>query len=135
MLLMLEVDKDLECPRAGPPALPPVEARARCPACRTRSVRICRWKRDPVAASESMGISSFTCTVWACCRKLSSRENLLEQWHWKGRSPVCFLPHVSSGQVGDASTKESYIPDMSSQVLASGKTEAAWRELRTIEPL
>lgn len=31
------------------------------------------------------------CTVWACWRRLSRRENCLAQWHWKGRSPVCFL--------------------------------------------
>lgn len=30
------------------------------------------------------------CTVWACCRKLSRRENCLPQWQEKGRSPVCF---------------------------------------------
>ena len=32
----------------------------------TRSVRICLWNRVPVAASESMGISSLTWTVCAC---------------------------------------------------------------------
>lgn len=34
-------------------------------------------------------MSSFTWTVCACCRRLSRREKRLEQWHWKGRSPVC----------------------------------------------
>jgi hypothetical protein len=63
MLLMLEVDSDLECPLCGPPALPPVEALARFPACLTRSVRICLWNLEPVAARESMGISSLTWTV------------------------------------------------------------------------
>lgn len=81
MLAMLDVERDLEWPRAGPPALPPVEARARLPACLTRSVRIWRWNLEPVAASESMGMSSLTWTVWACCRRLSSLEKRLEQWH------------------------------------------------------
>lgn len=36
-------------------------------------------------------MSSLTCTVWACCRRLSRREKRLWQWHWNGRSPVCFL--------------------------------------------
>ena len=31
------------------------------------------------------------CTVWACWRRLSRRENCLPQWQLKGRSPVCFL--------------------------------------------
>ena len=60
ILLMLDVDNDFECPRTGPPALPPVEALARFPACLTRSVRICRGNRDPEAAKESMGIFSLT---------------------------------------------------------------------------
>lgn len=34
------------------------------------------------------GLSSWT--VWQCCRRLSSLEKDLRQWHWKGRSPVCF---------------------------------------------
>ena len=58
---------------------------------RTLSVLICLWNLVLVAASESPGMSSLTCTVCACCRKLSRRENRLEQWHWNGRSPVCFL--------------------------------------------
>ena len=91
MLAMLEVDSDFECPRPVLPALPAVGARVRPPAWRTLSVRICLWNLVPVAARESMGISSFTCTVWACCRRLSRREKRLEQWHWNGRSPVCFL--------------------------------------------
>jgi len=75
---MLEVESDLECPRAGP-TLPAVDALARPPACRTLSVLICLWKRVPVAARESMGMSSLTCTVCACCLKLSSLENRREQ--------------------------------------------------------
>lgn len=81
MLVMLEVDSDLECPRTGPPALPPVDALALLPACLTRSVRICLWNREPVAAKESIGMFSFTWTVWACCLKLSSLEKRREQWH------------------------------------------------------
>lgn len=81
MLAMLDVESDLECPRAGPPALPPVDARALLPACLTLSVLIWRWNLEPVAASESMGMSSLTCTVWACCLKLSSLEKRREQWH------------------------------------------------------
>ncbi len=76
-LVMLEVDKDLECPRTGP-TLPAVEALA-LPGCRTLSVLICLWKRVPVAARESSGISSLTWTVCACCLRLSSRENRREQ--------------------------------------------------------
>ena len=60
MLLMLDVESDFEWPLCGPPALPPVEALARFPACRTRSVLIWRWNREPVAARESTGISSLT---------------------------------------------------------------------------
>ena len=64
---MLDVDSDLECPGSGPPSLPPVAARALLPACqRTRSVvRIWCWKREPVAARESMGMSSFTASPTA----------------------------------------------------------------------
>lgn len=87
---MLDVESDLEWPRPPGPALPAVDERAR-PAWRTLSVLICRWNRVPLAASESMGISSLTWTVWACCRRLSRREKRREQWHWNGRSPVCFL--------------------------------------------
>lgn len=92
---MLDADRFLLCPLLWPPVLPSVFARERFPAGRTRSVRICLWNRVPVAANESPGISSFTWTVWACCRRLSSRENRREQWHWNGRSPVCLLPYVS----------------------------------------
>ncbi len=91
MLAILEVDSDLERPRMGAPRLPAVEALALPPPVRTRSVRIWRWNLVPVAASESIGMSSLTWTVWACWRRLSRREKRLEQWHWKGRSPVCFL--------------------------------------------
>ena len=91
MLVMLEVESDLEWPRPADPLLVAVDARARPAPCRTLSVRICLWNLVPVAASESMGMSSLTCTVCACCRRLSNRENRREQWHWNGRSPVCFL--------------------------------------------
>ena len=33
-------------------------------------------------------------TVWACWRRLSRRENCLEQWQVNGLSPVCFLGRV-----------------------------------------
>lgn len=42
MLVILDVDRDLECPLGGPPALPPVDARALLPACLTLSVLIWR---------------------------------------------------------------------------------------------
>ena len=88
---MLEVDRFRLWPREWPPWVPIVDARERLPGGRTRSVRIWRWKRVLVAASESPGMSSLTWTVWACWRRLSSREKRREQWHWNGRSPVCFL--------------------------------------------
>lgn len=88
---MLDEDKLRLWPLLCPPWLPIVDARDRLFGGRTLSVRICLWNRVLVAANESPGISSFTCTVCACCRRLSSRENLREQWHWNGRSPVCFL--------------------------------------------
>lgn len=93
MLAMLDVESDLEWPRTGAPMLPAVAALA-LPAVggRTLSVRICRWYLEPVAARESIGISSLMWTVWACCRRLSSLEKRREQWHWNGLSPVCFLP-------------------------------------------
>lgn len=80
MLTILDVDRDLEWPRGGAPMLPAVEALAR-PAVggRTLSVRICRWYLEPVAARESIGMSSLICTVWACCRRLSSLEKRREQ--------------------------------------------------------
>ena len=59
MLTMLDVERDLEWPRAGAPMLPAVEALARPVGGRTLSVRICRWYRDPVAARESIGMSSL----------------------------------------------------------------------------
>lgn len=92
MLAMLDVESDLEWPRTGAPMLPAVAALA-LPAVggRTLSVRICRWYLEPVAARESIGISSLMWTVWACCRRLSSLEKRREQWHWNGLSPVCFL--------------------------------------------
>ncbi|CAK9133734.1 unnamed protein product [Ilex paraguariensis] len=121
MLAMLDVDSDLEWPRAGPPALPPVEARALLPACRTRSVRIWRWNLEPVAARESMGMSSLTWTVWACCRRLSSLEKRREQWHWNGRSPVCFLARDS--------------PNVAGQVLAPGEAQVARRVVGAVETL
>jgi hypothetical protein len=47
---------------------------------RALSVRTCRGNlAGPVAARESTGISSLTCTVWACWRRLSSLENRREQ--------------------------------------------------------
>ncbi len=92
---MLEVDRLRLWPRLCEPVLPSVEALERFGA-RTRSVRIWRWNLVPVAAKESPGMSSLTWTVCACCRKLSKRENRLEQWHWNGRSPVCFLKVVSA---------------------------------------
>lgn len=95
MDVMLDEDRFLLCPLLCPPVLPKVFALDRFPGGLTRSVRICLWKRVPVAASDSAGMSSFTCTVWACCRRLSRRENRREQWHWNGRSPVCFLHTVS----------------------------------------
>jgi len=63
-LVMLEVDSDFEWPRMGP-ILPSVCALALfAPGCRTPlSVLICLWNRVPVAARESIGISSLTCTV------------------------------------------------------------------------
>ncbi len=57
---MLEVESDLECPRTTDPVLPAVEALARPPVGRTLSVRICLWNRVPVAARESIGMSSLT---------------------------------------------------------------------------
>ena len=35
------------------------------------------------------GLSAYT--VWACWRRLSRQENSFAQWHWKRRSPVCFV--------------------------------------------
>ena len=75
---MLDVDSDLEWPRGIGPMLPAVKARDR-PVGLTLSVRICLWNRVPVAARESIGMSSLTWTVWACCRRLSRRENRREQ--------------------------------------------------------
>ena len=65
MLTMLDVDSDLEWPRTGPPMLPAVEALARPVVVggRILSVRICRWYLEPVAARESMGMSSLMWTV------------------------------------------------------------------------
>jgi len=94
----LEADRFLLCPLLYAPCpCPPllaVDALGLTFGGRTRSVRICLWNLVPVAARESPGISSLTWTVWACWRRLSSRENRREQWHSKGRSPVCFLAHV-----------------------------------------
>jgi hypothetical protein len=88
--VMLEVDRFLPWPRECEPVLPPVDALDR-PGGLTRSVLIWRWNLVPVAASDSAGMSSLTCTVWACWRRLSRREKRRAQWHWNGRSPVCFL--------------------------------------------
>jgi hypothetical protein len=63
MLAMLEVERDLECPRPGAPTLLAVEALALPPVGRSRSVLICLWNLVPVAARESIGMSSFTWTV------------------------------------------------------------------------
>lgn len=76
---ILDVDKLRPWPRTCPLWLPIVEARDLLLGGRTRSVRICLWNLVLVAARESPGISSFTCTVWACCRRLSNRENRREQ--------------------------------------------------------
>lgn len=62
---MLDADRFLLCPLPWLPWLAE-EPRALGPGGLTRSVRICLWKRVPVAARESPGISSLTCTVWAC---------------------------------------------------------------------
>lgn len=62
-VVMLEAERFLLWPRLCPPVLPSVLALERFPGGRTRSVRICLWKRVPVAASDSVGMSSFTCTV------------------------------------------------------------------------
>jgi hypothetical protein len=64
----LEADKFLLCPllyALWPPLLA-VEALGLTFGGRTRSVRICLWNLVPVAARESPGISSLTCTVCAC---------------------------------------------------------------------
>lgn len=122
---MLDVDRDFECPRMGPPALPPVDARALLPAWRTLSVLIWRWNRDPEAARESMGISSLTWTVWACCRRLSRREKRREQWHWKGRSPVCFLFKMLDICGGHKIRSGWFSPDMPGQMFTSCEAEVA----------
>jgi len=94
----LEADRFLLCPLlyALWPPLPAVAALGLTFGGRTRSVRICLWNLVPVAARESPGISSLTWTVCACWRRLSRRENRREQWHSKGRSPVCFLSSIST---------------------------------------
>ncbi len=133
MLAMLDVDSDLEWPRIGAPRLPAVEARALPPPARTRSVRTCLWNLVPVAASESMGMSSLTWTVWACCRRLSRREKRREQWHWNGRSPVCFLARISTPDRTLCGSR--YSPDVPCKMLASGKAEVARGIVRAIESL
>jgi hypothetical protein len=75
---MLEADKFLEWPLLWPPVLLIVPLRGRG-TCRTLSVLTWRWNLVPVAARDSAGISSLTCTVCACCRRLSSREKRLLQ--------------------------------------------------------
>ncbi len=62
-LVMLEVESDFEWPRTTDPTLPAVDARALPPTWRTLSVLICLWNRVPVAARESIGMSSLTWTV------------------------------------------------------------------------
>lgn len=79
--VMLEADRFLLWPLLCPPVLPSVFARERFPGGLTRSVRIWRWNLVPVAASDSEGMSSLTCTVCACWRRLSRREKRREQWH------------------------------------------------------
>jgi hypothetical protein len=128
---MLEADKFLLCPRLCPLVLPSVFARERFPGGLTRSVRICLWKRVPVAASDSAGMSSFTCTVWACCRRLSSLENRREQWHWNGRSPVCLLDDISLVPFGERRD----VPDMSCEMFAPREAQVAGRKLGAKEAL
>lgn len=77
-LAMLDVDNDLAWPRTGP-MLEVVVDRTLPVVLPILSVRICLWYRVPVAAKESIGMSSFRCTVCACCRRLSSREKRREQ--------------------------------------------------------
>jgi hypothetical protein len=129
--VILEDDRFLLCPRLCAPVLPIVFALARFAGGRTRSVRICLWKRVPVAASDSAGMSSLTCTVWACCRRLSSREKRREQWHWKGRSPVCFLEQVS--RAGRKIIVN--IPNMPCQMFASREAQVAGRKVCAEEAL
>lgn len=90
---MLDAERELRWwPRMGPGWPPAVVALDLTLGGRALSVRTCLGNlAGPVAARESPGISSLTCTVCACWRRLSSRENRREQWHWNGRSPVCFL--------------------------------------------
>lgn len=84
-----------------------------------------------------MGISSFTCTVWACCRRLSSREKRLEQWHWKGRSPVCFLCEESCQYLILVSTRigMASLPNVPRQMFASRKTQVTGWVIRAVEAL
>lgn len=72
---MLEAERFLLWPLLWlPVVLPKVFARDLFPGGRTRSVLICLWNRVPWAAKEFPGMSSLTCTVCACCLRLSSRE-------------------------------------------------------------
>lgn len=81
MEAILDVESELRWwPRTGPDWPPAVVALDLTPGGRALSVRTCRGNlAGPVAARESTGISSLTCTVWACWRRLSSLENRREQ--------------------------------------------------------
>jgi hypothetical protein len=61
--VMLDAERFLLWPLLCAPVLPKVFALDLFPGGLTRSVRICLWKRVPVAASDSAGMSSFTWTV------------------------------------------------------------------------
>ena len=60
-----------------------------CVALLAAAIDACRLVRSRIMRSFCSALSA--CTVCACWRKLSSRENCLPQWHENGRSPVCLL--------------------------------------------
>lgn len=58
----------------------------------------CSEARSFIMRSFSSCLSA--CTVCACWRRLSSRENCLPQWQVNGRSPVCFLGYCYEPPTG-----------------------------------
>lgn len=101
------------------------------------------WREVSSCIMRSFCSCLSACTVWACWRRLSRRENCLEQWQVKGRSPVCFLDvgeqgggDIASGRRGQTGGGGGAdVPDVPGEMLAPAKDHPALAVASALERL